>query len=119
MAAEVFIPTGVLEQELLKAAASGMFGQLRIEIDFQPLITEQICLRIVRNLTAQPGKKSYTRPVQGSEIREDKVKRAIEEFRPRLRVRCDIGAVVAHFADGVLLKYEVLERDAKPVADRL
>lgn len=105
------IPSDNIVRALESAAVAGFHGQVRIELTVQPQAVEGVQFAITRISTGKPGAAMPREEVPASKMpdRARAVREMVDGIQDRLMLTSKVMAIVGHFADGRLLKYEVAE----------
>lgn len=109
--ATIPIPVEGIVSSLRSAAIPGFTGIVMLEIGIKPEAAEHIHLDVLRKPTyktdAPPEKISI--PATGDPEREGLVRKVMAALKDKLCIRTGVLAIEAHYNDGKLLKYQVVE----------
>ena len=96
-----------LRAVLQSAAMPGYSGSITIEIGLRAEARSYIMLGVMRRESRKPG--AGQRQMLPDPERRKPVENVIEELRPKLFVRPILRAVEAHYDNGVLTKFNIVE----------
>lgn len=107
-ASGVLVPTDNISRALLASAVPGFSGQVRIEFSIQPEAVNDISLIVIRNEVnrSTSGNTREHVPAKGDSERDRLVNTLVDFLKARLRLKTSLVAVVGHFQDGRLLRYD-------------
>lgn len=109
--AKIPIPVEGIVSSLRAAAVPGYTGIVLLEIGIKPEAAEHIMLGVLRKPTfktdAQPQQISI--PATGDPERNGLVNKVMAALREKLCLRTEVIAIEAHYNDGRLLKFQIVE----------
>ncbi|MBZ5523586.1 MAG: hypothetical protein LAP21_15235 [Acidobacteriia bacterium] len=114
----ITIPADRIVSELCKSAQPGYYGQKKIRISLRPA-----CLQGVVFLVSAQRKVRSSDPLGEEEVpaagetseRELLVRGLVAKISGRLQLRCSIVEVTAHYADGKLQGFDLVDEHQETV----
>jgi hypothetical protein len=103
------IPTEEIRSALESVAIPGYTGTLQLEIGLRAEAAACVMIGVIRRQSKRVDGAAATRQELPDPTRKKPVDKVIDDIRGKLMIRTVLTAVEAHYADGVLQKFTIVE----------